>query len=147
LYQPFAKAFSSLFYDGGATIHATSAINDAVSRYQQQTFTRTLANNTNAQNTQMFGAAGAEQIAEIKTNALGDNGVSIGSSYFGAHIAAATTAAQFAADKQLSSVALTAFGLVTVSAATLQQLLTQNPNDAASIAQKNPQYAAFAKAF
>ncbi|MFZ2031404.1 MAG: DUF1217 domain-containing protein [Vitreimonas sp.] len=146
-YMPFAQAFSSLFYDKGASINTTTAIKDTVSRYQQQTFSRALANNTDAQNVQMFGTAGAAQITQIKNDALSENGATTGSAYYASHIAAARTAAQFAADKQLTSVALTAFGLGTTSAATLQQLLTQDPNDSASIAQNNPQYTTFAKAF
>lgn len=147
VYQPFAKAFNSLFYDKGANIHATTAVTDVVNRYQQQTFSAALANNTDDQNKQTFGAAGAAQIKQIKSDVLSGNGAAIGSAYYASHIAAARTAAQFAADKQLSSVALAAFGLGTTPAATLLQLLTQNPTDAASVAQKSPQYAAFAKAF
>jgi len=147
LYQPFANAFNSLFYDKGANIHVTTAITDVVNRYQQQTFSAALANNTDDQNKQTFGAAGAAQIKQIKSDALNGSGAAIGAAYYASHIAAARTATQFAADKQLASVALGAFGLGATPAATLQQLLTQNPNDAASLAQKNPQYTAFAKAF
>ena len=147
LYQPFAKAFNSLYYDKGANIHATTAITDVINRYQQQTFAAALANNTDAQNNQMFGAAGTVQIKQIKDDALSGNGAAIGAAYYASHIAAARTAAQFTTDKQLTSVALAAFGLGATPAATLQQLLTQNPTDATSVAQKNPQYTAFAKAF
>jgi hypothetical protein len=147
LYQSFANAFNSLFYDKGANIHARAAVADVVNRYQQQTFSVALANNTDAQNKQIFGAAGASQITQIKANALAGDGASIASAYYGTHIGAASTASRFAADKQLSSVALAAFGLGSIPAHTLQQLLAQNPNDAASIAQKDPQYTAFARAF
>ena len=146
-YLPFANAFNSLFYDKGAHIHDSTAITDVVSRYQQQTFSAALAINTDAQNTQVFGAVGAKQIKQIKADALAENGATLATSYYGAHIGAATTAARFATDKQLSSVATAAFGLGTVPAATLQQLLTQDPNDTASLAQTSPQYTAFAKAF
>jgi len=95
----------------------------------------------------MFGSAGAAQITQIKNDALSENGTATGAAYYASHIVTARTAAQFVADKQLSSVALSAFGLGATSAATLQQLLTQDPNDSASVAQKNPQYTAFAKAF
>jgi predicted Fe-Mo cluster-binding NifX family protein len=147
VYQPFANAFNSLFYDKGANIHATTAITDVVNRYQQQTFSAALANHTDDQNKQMFGAAGAVQVKQIKADVLAANGASIASTYYGAHIGAATTASQFLADKQLSSVALAAFGLGNVSVDTLQKLLTENPTDAASVAQKDPQFSAFAKAF
>ena len=69
------------------------------------------------------------------------------SAYYGSHIAAAKTAQAFMADSQLVSVALTAYGIGRDSATTLQQLLTQNPNDANSVAQRSPQYTEFAKAF
>ena len=66
VYLPFANAFSSLFYDGGAKIHANSAITDTVNRYQQQAFSQALANNSDDQNMEMFGKAGASQIAHDK---------------------------------------------------------------------------------
>lgn len=146
-YQAFANAFTSLYYDKGAAIHATDAVTDVVNRYQQQTFSTAIANNTDDQNTQMFGSAASAQIAQIKANAVASNGTSIATAYYGAHIAAANTATAFIADAQLSSVALQAFGLGTVSTDTLQKLLTQNPNDTSSLAQTSPQYTAFAKAF
>ena len=146
-YQPFANAFSSLFYDGGAAIHATAAVNATISRYQQKTFAQALVNNTDDQNTQLLGAAGAAQIKQIKSNALSESGVARGASYYGSHIGAASTAQSFAADQQLVSVALTAYGLGATPADKLRQLLTQDPADAKSLAQTNPQYAAFAKAF
>jgi uncharacterized protein DUF1217 len=146
-YLPFANAFSSLFYDGGAKIHATAAINDTISRYQQQNFSQALANNTDDQNVALFGKAGANQIAQIKGDALRENGATRASAYYASHIGAANTAQTFMGDTQLVGVALTAYGLGQVSASTLQQLLTQNPDDANSLAQTSPQYTAFAKAF
>src|SRR5262249_4703266 len=103
--------------------------------------------NTDAQNTHLFGTAGLAQIKQIKADALAENGSNLATSYYAAHIRNATTAAQFAADTQLSSVATAAFGLGNVPAATLQQLLTQDPNDPTSVAQTSVQYSAFAKAF
>lgn len=146
-YQAFANAFNSLYYDKGANIHDSANVTDTINKYQQQTFSAAIANNTDDQNKQMFGSASVTQIAQIKSNALAGNGTSIATAYYGAHIAAASTATAFIADKQLSSVALQAFGLGAVSADTLQKLLTQNPNDAASLAQTSPQYTAFARAF
>ncbi len=146
-YLPFANAFNSLFYDKGAGIHDATAISKVVSKYQQQTFSSALANNTDDQNVHMFGAAGAKQIKQIKAGALAQNGATLATSYYASHIRNATTAAQFTADKQLSSVATAAFGLGNVPADTLQKLLTQDPNAAASLAQTSPQYTAFAKAF
>ena len=146
-YMAFAKAFNSLFYDQGAGIHAATAISDVVNKYQQQTFSSALANNTDDENVHMFGAAGAKQITQLKADALAQSGANLATSYYASHIRNATTASQFAADTQLSSVAAAAFGLGNVPAATLQKLLTQDPNDSASLAQTSPEYSAFAKAF
>ncbi|MBI3438054.1 MAG: DUF1217 domain-containing protein [Proteobacteria bacterium] len=146
-YRAFANAFNSLYYDKGANIHATDAITDVVHRYQQQTFSSAVVNNTDDHNAQLFGFAAATQIAQIKASALNSNGAPIATKYYGAHIAAASTAVRFAADKQLASVALQAFGLSPVSADMLQKLLTQDPNDPTSLAKTSPQYGAFAKAF
>lgn len=146
-YLSFANAFNSLFYDKGAGIHDSAAITAVVNKYQQQTFSSALANNTNDENVHMFGATGAKQITQIKADALAENGANLATSYYASHIRNATTAALFAADTQLSSVATAAFGLGNMPAATLQKLLTQDPNDSASLAQTSPQYTAFAKAF
>jgi hypothetical protein len=51
------------------------------------------------------------------------------------------------ADKQLVDVAEHAYGFDSIPADTLSKLLTQDPTASGSLAQTNPQYAAFAKAF
>jgi hypothetical protein len=147
LYQSFANDFSGIDADVGASLLTSASIKSVVSKYQQATFSSALANNTDAQNTALFGAAGVKQIAQLKADTLAETGGNLATSYYASHIGAATTAAKFAADSQLSSVALTAFGLGSVSADTLQQLLTQNPNDPTSLAQTSVQYTAFAQAF
>jgi hypothetical protein len=146
-YQAFANAFLSLHYDGGAGVAKTDNINDVVSRYQQRTFAQALTANTEGENAELFGAKGAAQIAQILSDAKAETGISLAASYYGSHLAAATTAKAFAADAQLVSVALEAYGLDPVSSTTLQRLLTEDPNDADSLAHASPQYAAFAGAF
>jgi hypothetical protein len=146
-YQAFASAFLSLHYDGGVGVAQSANISDVVSRYQQRTFAQALTTNTDAQNVSLFGGAGAAQVTQILSDAKSETGIALASSYYGSHIAAASAASAFAADSQLVNVALQAYGLTGVSATTLQQLLTQDPNDANSLAQKSPEYAAFAKAF
>jgi hypothetical protein len=146
-YQAFATAFTSLQSGDLATFHSTAAINDTISKYQQATFSAALTNNTDAQNVTMFGRTGAAQITQILSDAKAESGIALGASYYAAHIRAATTAKSFAADAQLVNVALGAYGISSLSATNLQRLLTEDPTASGSLAQQDPQYLPFAKAF
>ncbi|MES1198358.1 MAG: DUF1217 domain-containing protein [Pseudomonadota bacterium] len=146
-YQAFANAFASLNTDDGQAIALNPNVTSVLNLYQQRAFSIAITTNTADQNQSMFGTEGAAKITRILANASSETGLSLATSYYSAHIAGASTAQAFAADKQLVGTALSAYGLSNVSHDALMQLLTQDPNDSASLAQTSPEYAAFAKAF
>jgi Protein of unknown function (DUF1217) len=148
-YQAFAYAFRSLQTDGGDAIGTSSAVTSLVNRYTQAAFVSALTSNSDAQNAALFGAGPAANIAAILSDAKTQAGLNIGASYYTAQIGKASSAEAFLGDAQLSSVALSAYGIdpTTTSITTLQSLLTQDPNAADSVAQLQPEYAAFAQAF
>jgi hypothetical protein len=147
-YQAFADAFAQLRSPGGSgTISTAAAIKAVTDGYQQKSFAQALATNTQAQNISMFGSNNAAKITQILGDAKTEAGLGLATTYYGANISKARTATQFMADKQLVDVAEHAYGFDSIPADTLSKLLTQDPTASGSLAQTNPQYAAFAKAF
>ena len=134
LYKSFADAFAPLRNNFPSLLTSTSTVNTVVDLYQQKSFAKALASNTDAQNKTMFATAGAALVKQIVADTKSENGLATAAAYYGAHIAAARTATEFAADKQLTGIATAAFGLSNVSADVLKQLLTQDPNASTSLA-------------
>lgn len=147
-YQAFATAFAQLRSAGGdGAISTDTRIKKVTDAFQQKSFAKTLATNTQAQNISMFGAANAAKITQILGDAKTEAGLGMATTYYGANISKVRSAAQFTADKKLVDVAERAFGFDSIPADTLTKLLTQDPTASGSVAQTTPQYAAFAKAF
>jgi hypothetical protein len=148
-YLQFAQAFSSLQTDGGVSVQNSSNINTVIGNYQLNAFENTLATNDSSVNGSTFGTTGADEITQIYKDFQSESGVSQAVQYYQANIGNVRSANDLLGDPKLLDVALTAYGITpsSVSTATVQQLLTQDPTRSASLAQQDPQFLAFAQAF
>jgi len=140
-YLAFANAFASLATDGGAAIQSQASIDTVLVKYQNSALQTT--SGTPA------GSQAPTPLANLFTQFQSSPTTQQSIAYYKSHITGVTSVAQFAADPNLVDFALQAYGIdpTTVDSAQINQLLTQDPTSAKSLALQNPKYLAFAQAF
>jgi hypothetical protein len=153
----FAQAFHSLSTDGGAALQSPSGINSTIARYTSASYQTWLGNKDN--DTALTTALGAQQTLQDAVN-ISDVGalyaqyqqqpsVQSAVGYYQRNIVNVKSVADLENDPKLLNMALTAYGIdpTTISADTVDKLLTQSTTDTTSAYANNPQYQAFATAF
>jgi hypothetical protein len=156
-YLAFAQAYWSLSEDGGAGLQSPASINNTISRYTQKQYAQWLGNKDNdpalatalnARQT-LQDAVNVTNVGALYAQYQSQPNVAQAVGYYQRNIGNVKTAADLINDPKLLNVALAAYGIdpTTVSADTVQALLTQTPTDTTSVAYNNPAYQAFANAF
>jgi hypothetical protein len=152
----FAYTFNSLAGGSGTTVQASTAVNDIITRYQNNQFAKTLAANNSTTNTIDFGTAGSSSINTLLANFQTKTGIAQTVGYYQSKIGNVKSADDLLGDPQLLSVALGAFNIdpTKVSTAVIRQLLTNDPKGTADIQaqattllQSDPDIASFVKTY
>lgn len=152
----FAITFNSLNTDGGATIRASSAVNDIIARYQRNQFAKTLAANDPTTIAIDFGSSGSTTIQTLLADFQAKSGIGQSVSYYQGAIGGVSSVDGLIGDPRLLSVALGAFNInpTKVSSDVVRQLLTNDPKalpdiqaKATTLLKTDPDIAVFVKAF
>ncbi|MFT3729230.1 MAG: DUF1217 domain-containing protein [Terricaulis sp.] len=153
----FAKAYHSLATDGGVALQSPSGVNSTIARFTAAGYQTWIGNKDS--DTALTTALNAKQSLQDAVN-ISDVGtlyaqyqklpaVQSAVGYYQRNIVNVKSVADLENDPKLLNMALTAYGIdpTTVSADTVDKLLTQSSTDKTALMNTNPQYAAFAKAF
>jgi hypothetical protein len=152
----FAYTFNSLAAGSGTTVQATSAVNDIVTRYQNNQFAKTLAANDSTTNTIDFGTSGSSSINTLLANFQTKTGIAQTVGYYQSKIGNVKSVDDLLGDPQLLNVALGAFNIdpTKVSTSVTRQLLTTDPkatadiqSQATTLLQNDPDIASFVKTY
>jgi hypothetical protein len=152
----FAFTFNSLNSDGGATVQASSAVNDIVARYQRNQFAKTLATNDSTALTVDFGSNGSSTVQTLLADFQAKSGIGQSVSYYQSAIGGVSSVDGLMSDPRLLSVALGAFNIdpTKVSTDVVRQLLANDPKaspdiqaQATTLLQTDPDVATFVKTF
>jgi hypothetical protein len=152
----FAYTFNSLASGSGATVQATSAVNDIVTRYQRNQFANTVVANDPTTNAIDFGSSGASAINTLLSHFQTKTGIAQTVGYYQSKIGNVKSVDDLINDPQLLNVALGAFNIdpTKVSNSVIRQLLTNDPkatadiqSQATALLQNDPDVARFVKTF
>jgi hypothetical protein len=152
----FAYTFNSLASGSGATVQASTAVNDIVTRYQRNQFANTLAANDATTNTIDFGNSGSTAINTLLAHFQTKTGIAQTVGYYQSKIGNVKSVDDLIGDPQLLNVALGAFNIdpTKVSTSIIRQLLTNDPkatadiqSQATTLLQNDPDIAGFVKTY
>jgi hypothetical protein len=152
----FAYTFNSLASGSGSTVQASTAVNDIITRYQNNQFAKTLAANNSTTNTIDFGTSGSSSINTLLANFQTKTGIAQTVGYYQSKIGSVKSVDDLLGDKQLLNVALGAFNIdpTKVSTGVIRQLLTNDPKatadiqaQATTLLQSDPDIARFVKTY
>ena len=148
-FMQFAKAFSMLWIDGGATVTADASITATLSAFERNEFQKSLAEGDAATQKATYGADGATGIAGMLAKFQQRPSIAASIDYYKNTIGRIASADALIADKRLLNVALSAFNLEALAGNpdSVKKLLTEDPTADTSLAYTDTRYKEFADAF
>jgi hypothetical protein len=148
-YLAFAQHFQAKNADGTPTFRNADDVAGVLSSYRSSESARIFALKYPSGQNSPYASADQQTIAGLLAKLNAPGSYSTSASYFKSTIGSTVGVDAFLADPKLVAVGLSAFHIDELAGApaTIRTLLTQDPNAQGALAQTDPRYMGFAKAF
>jgi hypothetical protein len=154
-FRQFAAAFASLKADSGTQIRSAATTADVLDRFQTNEFEKFIGESDPAVREALYfkrtvsDTIDVKNVADLMDTFKKSPVITQAVSYYRENVKNITSVNALLQDDRVLSVALSAYGLDALMSdkATVERLLTENPDAKGSLAQLDSRYAGFAKAF